>query len=430
MLNRILLTTVCFFSIVPAVVGIILSRDVESPTLQRIQNRIDQTVCSELCTEPKNLESDRCRIPDFKDWKSVKDIPQEYRTAFPASDITFLGNRSHRDFQSVFRRAATILNLRDDIHTPADNLARWRGIVRAAGSGLLYKTLDLSLRKELMDGLEIYLYLPGYRYFLEHAPEGSQEQRHLLSYGRTFSPDHYPTRPWLMRWYGDAVLERLDEEIEARSANGEKIAACLQNHLINWNSEFILPWLSLAFLTHHPSLVSPVHMEIYLRRTLVGDECPYMLNAAALYVCKTDTARIVAFMQDLQPHARLADLAERAQSSGERCLQGERDVGDQLHDAFAQQEWHPDAACLYWFMMEIVSSLGDSAVTAAVRQLESEWKGSAGLLAKDRRTSWDQTGKRIRENRYEYRPFFLALMIDIEDSDFSAGYYHHRFMDL
>jgi hypothetical protein len=210
--------------------------------------------------------------------------------------------------------------------------------------------VELTLNKGLLDGVEACSRLPGPEYFIERAGGAGRGDAHRLeiealrNYRDSFEAPSYPDRPWFMRWSGARILEVLrrprGSELDAA------VAEAMHEALDVWKAPLIRPWLPLAYFCARPSLASPEVLDRYLRRVLEGRDCPYMLNAAALFLHRAGEDRIDGLLGDLESLAAAA---------------GPGDL---------EQEAMTDPVFLYWFMARSARELRWRIPAAAARALE------------------------------------------------------------
>jgi len=383
MLNRIYATTVVVAIALPLVAFVALAPGIETPTLDTVIDAINDVVHDSKAPGAQE-PAQAVLIPSFDGWTKVDQIPSAWREPFPRGLYQKLRYRSPETVRSVFEETYSVLASGSD-EMPA--AAQWRVILRSILSGLLVHSLDITLDKGLIDGVEAYLHLPSVDYFLENVPEGSAEYHNLAVHRSSYWPCRYPDRPWLLRWDGEDVFKRLtevyDEELQS------DVTDAMHRALVGWSPDIIRPWLPVAYFCKFPERLRPAVAEEFLRRTLEGKECPYLVNVAALFVYRADAERLKHLMEELLG-----------------AWLGATRPADQDEHEFN------DPAFLYWLIHAIAPAFADEPVVDAIRSLEADQdRKPQGLETVEEAWLWARktTEERIASG-VERRGFFFGLM--------------------
>lgn len=361
-------------------------------------------------------------VPSFHGWGEKRHIPQIFFRRFPRRLALWLQFQSSETVHEVFEEAFSSLVPPETGDRYKPDFLLWRLACRAMSGDFLLRALDISLKQGRLEGVEAFLRLPSLEYFLGPYRNSEWHGKHdrnvinLLEYEKTFAPRKYADIPWFMKWSGKDVLERLCDEPdgEVKVAIGAKMNEALGE----WERCCVWPWLPIAYLTRCPDQASGEHLEKYLERTVKGEACPYMLNAAALFLHRAEQERIGRLLLALRP----AGMEAIGRDLDERNTMG-------------------DEAFLYWFMVGSAPALCNQEGRRAVDEVAGEtsprpmsfdviaemWTGARGYLA--------QVNKASIIERWDFYTLMQGLSAGrstryweaIELTPFKQG---HCFMDL
>jgi hypothetical protein len=352
MLKNAFLTAVAIFVTLPVILYAAMSSMMDSLSESTVREKV-MALLNEGTHLPWVEKGHETAIPDFRNWKETGDIPDAFYRPLPGRMVKWLKYQSTETVEKVFRDAFAALKPSEiQEQSPETALKRWRLIAHAACGGLLSEGVELTLNKGCMDGVEVCLELPCLEYFIDHAEKGWKRKAHepeleyLLAYQSTYEPRAYPDQPWFMKWSGDRILESLCKK--KRPALEASIAKAMHAALARWKPPYIRPWLPLAYFAANPGRASPEVLDTYLRRTLENEECPYMLNAAALFLHIAGEDRIASLLRDLKSRSGTGEVLD------------------------LEQDTMTDPEFLYWFLVASAPELCRHIPLVASRALEGK----------------------------------------------------------
>jgi len=356
-------------------------------------------------------------IPHFSDWRSKEGPPADFVKPFSKRHASWLKFQSSAVLERLFKDLFDSCKVVMDREDPHRLFLKWRTISRAIISGALYHGLDATLKRGSISGLEAYLQIPGFHYFLSHSGNRFEDKRRFEEYKRNFFYyGSYAGKPFFLFFDGMKALESLTNVMDPSVR--KKIDKAMNDSLIKWTPDHIWPWLPLAYFSARPDGLSIGAIETYLNRVLDKKETPYMLNAAALFLFKSEPARICQFLNKLYPFAKSTTRSD---------LCGDK-IGDQAY--------------LYWFLIGSAKTFCSNVGAVAVETYNIERNEFHPIGFDSMAVIWKYAEryqkKRVSVFHDDENRFYLLVksmsshtvdefLVDIEVLHFIQG---HSFMDF
>ena len=318
MLSRVYMIAVVGTVLLPALASFLLATGEHRSSIDEVKLDVEKILLG-LEQDPfKRFMGRSTTEMQFRSRKMILlGLGQDPLERFKVRSTAVLRFRSREQVRWVFEPLLDRLDPPEGKETAEQVLERWETASRAVTSGLLYHSFDLCLDKDLLAGLEAYLHLPGLPHFLEHGPAGNELHEEMQDQWKMMQSSCSEPKPFLISgWEADHVEFRLyclrDNTRGALNISlFEAAMKRLNKSLEEWDPRKIEPWLALACFTRTPAVASPASLEHYLDRAVRGERCPYMLNAASLYLDVAEANKIARFMDRLHSLADSGDPGEK-----------------------------------------------------------------------------------------------------------------------
>jgi hypothetical protein len=279
---------------------------------------------------------DLCRAPTGQ-------VPPSLAASMPEWLDRWAEEQDRRTIDTMFEDLFRIM--KRDFSSTWD--AYWLALTRAMNGDLFLRSLDLTLKHERLEAVEACLDLPGYSFFISQLQIESPLQSFMLSYRKKWNnpAGAYGGRPWLMVLHGEDIIHRIAgiEDLHFK----QNVLRELNRSLDKYKKGNLCPWLPLAYFTLYPEAAYSYSLEAYLHRVLNEKSCPYLLNAAALYLHTIPEYQLMNLMENLRPH------------------------GDKVRKLSLEEDNLGDPGFLYWLFHSAASTFRSPEDLESIRSLEA-----------------------------------------------------------